>query len=49
MSSKAIIQTGEFIGFIGLDDVDFTIPTNKLTSAVEIGWRLAFKYWEKAM
>jgi 3-dehydroquinate dehydratase/shikimate dehydrogenase len=40
----SLIQTGEFIGFIGLDDVHFTAP---FTPAVEIGWRLAFDYWGK--
>jgi 3-dehydroquinate dehydratase / shikimate dehydrogenase len=33
-----------FIGFIGLNQVTFTAP---FTPAVEIGWRLAFKYWSK--
>jgi 3-dehydroquinate dehydratase/shikimate dehydrogenase len=39
-----LIQTGEFIGFIGLEDVYFKAP---FTPAVEIGWRLAFDYWGK--
>lgn len=43
--AASLIQTGEFIGFIGLEDVYFTAPFNKLTPAVEIGWRLAFNYW----
>ncbi len=34
----------EFIGFIGLNDVDanFEAP---FTPAIEIGWRLAYDYW----
>lgn len=43
--AASLIQTGEFIGFIGLEDVNFTAPFNELTPAVEIGWRLAFKHW----
>lgn len=42
--ATSLIQTGEFIGFIGLQDVDFKAD---FTPAVEIGWRLAFKYWGK--
>lgn len=34
--------TDEFIGFIGLTDPDFG---PRLIHAVEIGWRLAFRYW----
>src|SRR3990167_4707868 len=40
----SLIHTGEFIGFIGLEDVYFTA---NFTPAVEIGWRLAFDYWGK--
>ena len=44
--AASLIETGEFIGFIGLEDVyfkaHFTTPP-----AVEIGWRLAFNYWGK--
>jgi 3-dehydroquinate dehydratase/shikimate dehydrogenase len=45
--AASLLQTGEFIGFIGLGEVPFTAPFNKLTPAVEIGWRLAFNHWEK--
>ncbi len=45
--AASLIQTGEFIGFIGLKDVYFKAPFNKLTPAVEIGWRLAFNHWGK--
>lgn len=45
--AASLIQTGEFIGFIGLEDVSFVAPFNKLTPVVEIGWRLAFNHWGK--
>ena len=40
----SLVQTGEFIGMIGLEDVYFTAH---FTPAVEIGWRLAFEHWGK--
>lgn len=40
----SLIETDEFIGFIGLEDVYFQAH---FTPAVEIGWRLAFDYWGK--
>lgn len=42
-----LIQTGEFIGFIGLLEVDFKAPFNASAPAVEIGWRLGFNHWGK--
>lgn len=45
--AASLIQTGEFIGFIGLEDVNFSAPFNEFTPAVEIGWRLAFNHWGK--
>ncbi len=45
--AASLIQTGEFIGFIGLEDVHFSAPFNEFTPAVEIGWRLAFSHWGK--
>lgn len=42
--AASLIQTGEFIGFIGLEDVYFTAHFTH-TPAVEIGWRLAFNHW----
>ena len=45
--AASLIQTGEFIGFIGLEDVYFSALFNKFTPAVEIGWRLAFNHWGK--
>lgn len=42
--AASLAETGEFIGFIGLEDVHFQA---KFVPAVEIGWRLAFKHWGK--
>ena len=42
--ATSLIQTGEFIGFIGLEDVYFKAD---FTPAIEIGWRLAFNCWGK--
>lgn len=40
-------KTGEFIGFVGLNHVNFTIPdfVPKKLPLTEIGWRLAADYW----
>lgn len=45
--AASLIENGEFIGFIGLEEVYFKAPFNKLTPAIEIGWRLAFNHWGK--
>ncbi len=45
--AASLIQTDQFIGFIGLEDVHFSAHFNKLSPAVEIGWRLAFDHWGK--
>lgn len=45
--AASLLETGEFIGFIGLEDVYFSAPFNKSAPAVEIGWRLAFNHWGK--
>jgi 3-dehydroquinate dehydratase/shikimate dehydrogenase len=42
--AASLNQTDQFIGFIGIEHVDFTAH---FTPAVEIGWRLAFEYWGK--
>lgn len=42
--AASLVKTGEFIGFVGLQNVPFTAP---FTPTVEIGWRLAFNYWGK--
>ncbi len=40
----SLLESGEFIGFIGLLHVDFAVP---FTPAVEIGWRLGLDHWGK--
>jgi RimJ/RimL family protein N-acetyltransferase len=42
-------DTGEFIGFVGLNHPQFDIPNFTPHSApiVEIGWRLSSKHWNK--
>jgi 3-dehydroquinate dehydratase/shikimate dehydrogenase len=40
--AASLIETGEFIGLIGLKDVD---PIYSFAPAVEIGWRLAYEFW----
>ena len=42
--AASLLETGEFIGFIGLQPVPFQAA---FTPAVEIGWRLAFDSWGK--
>jgi len=42
--AASLKATGEFIGLVGLEHVDFQAS---FTPAVEIGWRLAFDYWGK--
>jgi RimJ/RimL family protein N-acetyltransferase len=42
--AASLIETGEFIGMIGLLNVHFKAH---FTPAVEIGWRLAFEHWGK--
>jgi 3-dehydroquinate dehydratase/shikimate dehydrogenase len=42
--AASLIESGEFIGFIGLEDVLFKAH---FTPAVEIGWRLAYNHWDK--
>jgi len=44
--AASLIQTGEFIGFIGLEDVHLKAHFSQ-TPAIEIGWRLAFNHWGK--
>jgi 3-dehydroquinate dehydratase/shikimate dehydrogenase len=45
--AASLIETGEFVGFIGLENVCFLAPFNMTAAAVEIGWRLAFNHWNK--
>lgn len=42
--AASLLETDEFIGFIGLQPVSFQAD---FTPAVEIGWRLAFEHWGK--
>lgn len=42
--AASLVQTGEFIGFIGLQHVSENLP---FYPAVEIGWRLAHQHWGK--
>lgn len=37
----------EFIGFIGLNSVEKAPMPAPFTPAVEVGWRLAYDYWNK--
>lgn len=37
-----LIETGEFIGFIGLNDLSYEAS---FSPAVDIGWRLGEQYW----
>lgn len=39
-------QTGELIGFVGLNQVNFEAH---FTPAVEIGWRLASRFWGQGL
>lgn len=43
-----LIATGEFTGFIGIQIMNFAVP-GVAQPAVEIGWRLARKYWGKGL
>lgn len=45
--AASLVESGEFIGFIGLEDVYFSAPFNNSAPTVEIGWRLAFNHWGK--
>jgi len=38
------LNGSDFIGYIGLRYIDFPAP---FTPAVEVGWRLAYDYWNK--
>lgn len=43
----SVPNVSEFIGFIGLNDVDKAFFPVHFAPAIEIGWRLAFDYWGK--
>ena len=40
----SVINGPHFIGFIGLDEMTFEAP---FTPAVEVGWRLAYDFWNQ--
>jgi RimJ/RimL family protein N-acetyltransferase len=48
MFAAELIETGEFVGYIGLVTMTFAVPS-VAQPAVEIGWRLAHKYWGKGL
>jgi RimJ/RimL family protein N-acetyltransferase len=48
MFAAELIETGKFIGFIGLLTMTFAVPSIA-QPAVEIGWRLSHKYWGKGL
>jgi RimJ/RimL family protein N-acetyltransferase len=41
-----LIETGKFVGFIGLNIPGFQAP---FMPAVEIGWRLGYSYWGRGL
>lgn len=43
----SLTENGNFIGFIGMNDVDQASFPAHFAPAVEVGWRLAFPYWGK--
>lgn len=43
----SLAENGEFIGFIGMNDVDPVSFPAHFTPAVEVGWRLAYPFWGK--
>jgi len=43
-----LIATGQFAGFIGLQTMNFVVPS-LAQPAVEIGWRLSFTHWGKGL
>ena len=43
-----LIATGEFTGFIGIQTMNFAVPS-VAQPAVEIGWRLARQHWGKGL
>lgn len=42
--AASVIDGAAFIGFIGLRQIDFSVP---FAPAIDIGWRLAFDFWGK--
>lgn len=46
MFAAELRRTAEFIGFIGLQTMDFVVPGVQ-QPAVEVGWRLSHRHWGK--
>ncbi|MBS0655462.1 MAG: GNAT family N-acetyltransferase, partial [Verrucomicrobia bacterium] len=40
----SVPEVADFIGFVGLDQMTFE---ERFTPAIEIGWRIAFEYWNR--
>jgi 3-dehydroquinate dehydratase/shikimate dehydrogenase len=45
--AASLQSSADFIGFIGLNEVDKQTLPAPFTPAVEIGWRLAYDFWGK--
>jgi RimJ/RimL family protein N-acetyltransferase len=48
MFAAELIATGQFAGFIGLQKMNFVVPS-VAQPAVEIGWRLSPMHWGKGL
>ena len=48
MLAAELIETGKFVGVIGLQTMPFVVPS-VAQPAVEIGWRLSHEYWGKGL
>lgn len=48
MFAAELIATAEFAGFIGLQTMNFVVPSVD-QPAVEIGWRLSHRHWGKGL
>ena len=48
MFAAELIGAGQFAGFIGLQTMNFVVPSVE-QPAVEIGWRLSHAHWGKGL
>jgi RimJ/RimL family protein N-acetyltransferase len=48
MFAAELIATGQFVGFVGLQTMNFVLPA-VTQPAVEIGWRLSREHWGKGL
>ena len=48
MFAAELLATGEFVGFVGMQTMNFAIPS-VAQPAVEIGWRLVPNYWGRGI